>query len=92
MKRKKNRLRQKRPIRRIPGVGARALVRWPYGLDGPPEILPMGDTDIESEQIRAVLMKALKLKPAQPASRRHSKKVAGMSEKADQSRLAVGGE
>jgi len=40
-----------------------AIIHWPAGLDYPPEILPLGDNDIETEQIRSVLIKALKLKP-----------------------------
>jgi hypothetical protein len=41
-----------------------AIIRWPAGLDAPPEIRPLGDNDVVTEQIRAVLIKALKLKPS----------------------------
>lgn len=29
----------------------RAFVRWPGGLDAPPEILPMGDTDVDRKSV-----------------------------------------
>jgi len=46
------------PVNPIP----QAIIHWPAGLDYPPQILPLGDTDVETEQIRTVLLKALKLK------------------------------
>jgi len=36
-----------------------AIIHWPEGLNGPAIILPIGDTDVETERIRAVIIKAL---------------------------------
>lgn len=46
----------------------KATLDWPNGLDFPPVIYPMGDTDRETDAIRELLEKALRGRDGEPTS------------------------